>query len=95
MGKEQREFEHESLQNQRTIVAYLEALKQGFASGKLSFRDPEGEIDLKPHGLVRFTVHADHKRDHARLTLRFDWRNGIEDGSRSWPLVVKGDRDAE
>ncbi len=89
MGKDEKSFRHESLQNPRSIIAYLDALREGFSSGKLTFSDPHGEIDLRPQGLVRLEVHADQKRERSKLVLTFEWKDPTSGRSRAWPLVVK------
>jgi amphi-Trp domain-containing protein len=89
MGKEESNFRHESLQNTRSIIAYLDALREGFRRGTLTFSDPHGEIDLHPNGIVRMEVHADQKRERSKLVLTFEWKERTSGRSRSWPLVVK------
>ena len=90
MGKDEKEFDHESLQSKRSIVAYLAALQEGFESGNLVISDPEDRIELKPNGLVRLEVQAAQRRDRVRLVLRFEWKNNGQEPSRPWPLTVKG-----
>jgi amphi-Trp domain-containing protein len=93
MAKDEKEFEHESLQNRRAVVAYLAALQEGFENGTLSISDPTDRIDLKPNGLVHLEVHASQKRDRVRLVLRFQWKNNGQNSKRSWPLTLKGGED--
>jgi amphi-Trp domain-containing protein len=89
MSKEELGFEHESLQSRRSIVAYLQALQEGFQSGTLVLSDPEGRIELKPNGLLRFEVQAAQKGDRIRLVLRFSWKHNGRPGARPWPFTVK------
>lgn len=93
MGKDDKSFRHESLQNPHSIITYLDALREGFQNGTLSFSDPHGEIELRPQGLVRFEVQADQKRDRARLALSFEWKDLSSKRSRAWPLVVKAEEE--
>jgi amphi-Trp domain-containing protein len=74
--KDERAFQHESLQDPQAIASYLEALRDGFASGRLTFSDKNGELTLEPHGLVGFELRVSHKRDRIRLTVRFNWQDG-------------------
>ena len=69
----EREFEHESLQDRESILAYLKALTEGFESGVLTFSDRNGEISLEPRGLVNFTVRANKKRNRVNLNLKISW----------------------
>lgn len=87
-----REFQHESIQDGKSLITYLEALSHGFSSGALVMNDQEGEIVLKPQGLIRFEIDAAHKRGRTRLIVRFDWKE--EDGTNpnaGGPLVIRGD----
>ena len=99
MGKDEKEFDHEfdheSLQSKRSIIAYLAALQEGFENGTLVISDPEDRIELKPNGLVRLEVQAAQRRDRVRLVLRFEWKANGKDSSRAWPLTVKGGEDAD
>lgn len=82
MGKEtEREFLHESLQDVRSIVAYLDAVRDGFANGSLSLRDEAGDISLYPSGLVRLQIDASRKRDRVKLAIRLSWKE--ESGSEN------------
>ena len=69
----EREFEHESLQDRESILAYLKALTEGFESGVLTFSDSTGEISLEPHGLVNFAVKAHKKHNRVNLNLKISW----------------------
>ncbi len=89
MSDRDRQFQHESLQDSRALAEYLKALIQGFESGTLRLRDPEGEIELEPRGLVSFEVRATQKRGRSKLHLRFSWK---EDSPRvAGTLEIEGD----
>jgi amphi-Trp domain-containing protein len=80
MTKEQdRDFQHESLQDRESILAYLNALAEGFSSGSITFSDKDGEINLSPAGLVNLEVRANRKRDRVSLTVKLSWKDAAED----------------
>lgn len=70
-------FKYESMQDAETIVAYLDAVKEGLASGKLSLSDGENTLVLEPTGLIKCDVVAKVKDGRRKLTLKFEWK---EDG---------------
>ena len=74
MGKK-RAFEHESLQDRESIVAYLEAVTEGLRQGKLTLSDGEVELELEPKALLTLSVRASQKRNRSRLDLRVSWRD--------------------
>ena len=84
----EREFEHESLQDRESILAYLKALTEGFESGVLTFSDGTGEISLEPHGLVNFTVKAQKKRNRVNLNLKISW-NGEADSEEDGTVKLR------
>ena len=89
MKKDNKEFKHESLQDPESITDYLAALTEGFQSGSLKFSDSDGDIVLRPNGLVHFEVDASEKRDRIRLSLRFSWKPREEpDNGSSGPLRI-------
>lgn len=90
MGKKHT-FEHESLQDRETIVAYLEALTAGLRSGELRLSQGEQTLELKPSGLLTLSVRAARKRERVRLDLRVSWRTGNEGaGEDAPPLRIEG-----
>lgn len=96
MAKDEREFLHESLQDVRSIVTYLEAIREGFTSGTLNLRDETGEISLHPRGLIRLQIDSSRKRDRVKLSLRLAWKE--EDGEpveESNSLVIEGSNSKE
>lgn len=92
MADDEHEFRHESLQDPQSIVAYLEALTAGIQSGAVALKDPEGEINLSPRGLIQFQVRASKKRDRRRLTLKFSWKEESAEDQSSGALTIEGRR---
>ena len=75
MASESREFEHESLQDRQSIVAYFAALGEGFKQGTLSLSRNGEAVVLATPDLVRFDVQAKQKRDRAQLIVKISWKN--------------------
>lgn len=92
MGKK-RAFEHESLQDRESIVAYLEAVTEGLRQGKLTLSDGSAVLDLEPSGLLTLSVRASQKRNRSRLDLRVSWRDD-EDEPAGELTISPGDDDA-
>ena len=88
---EKRQFRHESLQDKRAIVKYLQAVKEGFDTGSLRMSDKEGEIVVEPNGLVQFELHANRSRDRVAMTLRFTWKERAEEEPSSGTLRINGE----
>ncbi len=88
--KEDRDFQHESLQDTQTLISYLKALTEGFESGRLHLGDEGGDITLEPRGLISLEVRAQRKRDRIRLSLRFGWRDKAEGDEPSGNLRING-----
>jgi len=86
-------FKFESLQDNETIISYLESLKQGFMDGRLSFSWRDKNMELEPKGLIRFDVEARKKGDEHKLTLRFSWTEGEQAELTSEPLRIGTGRD--
>lgn len=85
------EFRHESLQDNRTILTYLKAIEEGFASGRLTLSDEDEEIVLRPEGLVRFEIGATRKRGRIRMTVRFDWKEELQENAEKGSLKINGE----
>ena len=85
--KERETFRHESLQDRESLVAYLEALTNGFRDGTLTFCADDESITLNPEGLIQFDVSASRKRDRLRLALKFTWKDA-DDSDRPADLRI-------
>lgn len=72
-------FEHESLQDRRSIKKYLKAVTEGIAKGALSLADNSHEITLSPDGLIRLNVQVRGERDRRELLISLDWREHRQD----------------
>ena len=68
-------FRHESLQDTKTIQAYLKAILKGLDQRELVFSDDEGSITLKPQGLLNLKVVASEDVDKNQFELRVSWAN--------------------
>jgi amphi-Trp domain-containing protein len=87
--KKNRKFEHESLQDPSSLADYLEALKDGFAKGTLTFSDKEGDITLQPHGLIQFNVKAERRRERVRLEVEFEWKESEAAPAKAEALSIR------
>lgn len=89
MGKKHA-FEHESLQDRESIVAYLEALTAGLRAGRIHLSQGETELELHPTGLLTLSVRAARKRERTRLDLRVSWRAGETSSEEGEALRIEG-----
>lgn len=83
------EFAHESLQDTETIGKYLEALAQGFRTGKLEFASGKKDIALEPAGLLELAVRVKRKDGAARITLDVQWKEEAPRKNLKTPLRIK------
>jgi amphi-Trp domain-containing protein len=67
------EFEHESLQDQRSIGGYLRAIVEGFERGHIELSDDGGRLVLHPSGLLGLELRAKRTGNRARLQLELSW----------------------
>ena len=68
------DFKYESLQDRNSIAKYLDALKDGFSSGKLILGSKEKQIVFEPSGLLKLEVKAKRKGDKVKISLKCGWR---------------------
>lgn len=87
------QFRHESLQDKRAIVQYLNALAEGVEKGALQFSDEQGEIMLEPNGMIRFGVAAERKSDRYGLTVKLSWKQKGGKARDAGPLLINGTSD--
>lgn len=83
-------FKHRSIQDPKSIVRYLSALKDGFEKGALIFSTNGKRLVVKPQGLVDLEVEAKRKGEGIKLALKFRWNEdepAIDDGDQ--PLLIE------
>ena len=92
MRQSKNSFRHESLQDADTIQDLLKALAKGIAKGRLTFSDEDGEIVMRPEGLLNLKVTATEDEGRHRVNIRITWQ-AEDDVKQKTPLQVKvGDK---
>ncbi len=76
-GKNPKVFKHESLQDGKSIEAYLRAIAEGLAAGRLRLASNDREVELEPHDLLRFRVDARRGSYRSGLVIRVSWREDL------------------
>jgi amphi-Trp domain-containing protein len=82
------EFKHDSLQDRESIVRYLEALVNGFRTGKLYFASGKQELVLRPQGLLHLGLQVKRKDDQNKVSLKISWRQPKSSEPPQDPLVI-------
>jgi amphi-Trp domain-containing protein len=67
------EFQHESLQDVKSIGEYLRAIIQGLETGYLDLSDDSGQLVLHPSGLLGLEVRAKRRGNRAKLQVELTW----------------------
>ncbi len=89
MSRSTDRFKHESLEDAESIVAYLQALAEGFAKGSVCLASNGNELRLEPDGLLRMRVEAKRDGDRTKVVMKVSWRNEDADTLEDEPLEVK------
>ncbi|HLT38758.1 MAG TPA: amphi-Trp domain-containing protein [Enhygromyxa sp.] len=83
------DFRHESVQDRRSIVKYLQALTAGIENGHLELGTSEHMLELEPGGLLELEVLAKRKAGKVKLVVKLHWREH-DDEQTSEALQIKG-----
>lgn len=67
------EFQHESLQDSKSIGEYLKAIVHGLETGHLELSDDNGQLVLHPSGLLGLELRAKRKGNRAKLVIELTW----------------------
>jgi hypothetical protein len=68
-------FEFDSVQDEKSIQAFLAALTEGFGKGRVTLRSDAEEIVLTPAPLVSFAVKAKRKDGESKMTIKITWKD--------------------
>jgi amphi-Trp domain-containing protein len=66
-------FQHESLQDAKSIGEYLKAIVHGLETGHLDLSDDDGQLTLHPRGLLGLELRARRKGNRAQLVIELSW----------------------
>lgn len=66
-------FRHESLQDNDTIVALIDAIQKGLVKKDLFFSDDAGGITLSPKGLLGLKIHASQEGEYNQFSIKVSW----------------------
>lgn len=94
--KDGREFDHRSLEDPQSIVAYLDAMARGFGAGRLLFCSGKQELVLKPGQLLNLSVKARRKEGRVKVSVDVSWKESdapLEERPRL--QILAGDEEEE
>jgi amphi-Trp domain-containing protein len=67
-------FEHESLEDQESIIKYLETIIDGFKKGSLTFGNNKKSVELSPQGLLKLKINVSSNSKKVKLGLNMEWK---------------------
>lgn len=82
------EFEHESIQDNESVGAYLESLIEGFKKGEIVLSADNQIIKLNPNNLLHFDLNAKKKGNKSRLTIKLSWRHADLDNKKDGEISI-------
>lgn len=86
-------FNHESIEDQQSIIKYFEAISEGFANGNLEFGTGNKIVSLTPQGLVKLNINAGKKGKKIKLNLELEWKEGDAPEKPTQDLTINTDND--
>jgi len=83
-------FSYQSVQDAKSLAAYLRAMAEGIEQGRLFFERKDARFVMSPTGLVGFAVEAKAKEGRMKLAVKFAWRETVAEKEHDEnPLVVR------
>lgn len=89
MAKKTEYFEHESLQDKASVIAYLNALSEGIAKGEILISDDDDTQLIHPQNLALMSIRAKKSKNEQSLRLKLEWKQSNDDDGDSAPLFIK------
>jgi len=74
MAKDE-QFEYESLQDNKSIGKYLQALIEGFENNKITFSSESNTVVLLPGRMLQFAVKVRKKNNKNKLSIKISWKD--------------------
>lgn len=86
------DFRHESVQDRRSIVRYLQALTAGIEQGHIELGTADNMLSLEPEGMLELQVRAKRKRGKVKLSIKLNWREADDDEGADTLEIKAGSR---
>jgi amphi-Trp domain-containing protein len=86
------EFRHESVQDRRSIVKYLQALTAGLEAGHIELGTGDHMLELDPDGMLELEIRAKRKGGRVKLRIKLHWREDEEELSADALEIKAGPR---
>lgn len=74
MKQHKKSFQHESIQDAKSLQKILNAISDGIAKGKLEFSDEDDEIVFQPEGLMQLRLSAAQDGNQQRFNIKVSWQ---------------------
>lgn len=88
MGKKDDIFEHESLQDNDSIITYLKAISDGFKKGRIKFSDEDDDLSLTPEKMANLKIRAVKGKKSQELRIKIQWSSDQEVDADDTPLFI-------
>jgi len=82
------DFTHESLQDAESIAAYLKALQDGFAKGRIELTEGEATLVMEPSGPLDMTIRANKENGKCNVALTVTWSVASAQDTSATPLTI-------
>lgn len=82
------EFTHESLQDNESIAAYLKALQDGFATGRIELTEGEATLVMEPAEHLDMTIRANKENGKCQVALTISWNTASTQEASDAPLTI-------
>ena len=73
-------FRHTFVTDREDVGRYLDALKEGFLKGALTFSSQNRQVRLEPAEVLDLSVETGSRKGRVRVTINFTWPE--EEGPR-------------
>lgn len=74
MRQAKKKFNHESMQDTKSIKGILKSITKGLSKGTIVLSDEHDDLILEPKGLLTLKVAAVQDSDQSSINLRIQWQ---------------------
>ena len=89
MKKNKADFRHESIQDNKSILAILKSITKGIEKKEITFSDEDDTIIMHPKGLLDLKISASQDGNDNRVNIRIKWQTIPDRKKHKSCLVIK------
>lgn len=82
-------FEHESIEDQESVIKYFETIVEGLKSGNIKFGNAKKTVEVSPNGLLKLKINVNRNAKKVKMAMNLEWKEKSSSEESSGELSIE------